>query len=431
VSERRIALTGMGAVSCHGRGTDALWRGLASGRSAVRDHTASFGGRTWVRYPMAPLSDAIPDLAARLPNQNFVASHELDRDPDLVAIADCVGQALDDAAIVYDPSDNEIGLVVTHESPGLAEHLQSFFRWGETARAWLRSPVRFDPPEFLYRQKSDSVYRMHSFLYVHWLSAIFGLHGFGLYNNNACASGAFGLAVAADRIRSGESDVVVVAGGDVPEDGTKYRWFRDAGLYSRCGACRPFAAERDGLVLGSGAAAFVVEELGRARARGARVLAEWVGAGFSSEGWKVTMPNVAGDHYARAIGRALSASRTAPRDVTLVAPHGVGAGMLDRFEATTLAEIFGNGGSTWPALIVTKSGTGHTLGGCVLVETAAALEALSHREVPAGARCTEPDPRLPLGRTQDGPLAERWTFLKCTNGFAGQNAAFVLRAAEA
>jgi 3-oxoacyl-[acyl-carrier-protein] synthase II len=431
MSPRRIALTGMGVITGHGRGPDALWTGLAAGGSAVREHTARFGGRTWVRYPMAVLTDSIEDLAARLPNQNFVQAHELDRDPDLVAIADSVGQALADAGIDYDLGANEIGLVVTHESPGLAEHLQSFFRWGETARAWLRSPVRFDPPEFLYRQKSDSVYRMHSFLYVHYLSAIFGLHGFGLYNNNACASGAFGLAVAADRIKSGESDVVVVAGGDVPEDGTKYRWFRDAGLYSQRGACRPFAAERDGLVLGSGAAAFVVEELAHARARGARVIAEWAAAGFSSEGWKVTMPNVAGDHYARAIGRALGAAGVAPRDVTLVAPHGVGAGMLDRFEAKTLAEIFGNGGTRWPALIVSKASLGHTLGGCVLVETAAALTALEHGEIPAGARCHEPDPGLPLGSPSSDTLGGRWTFLKCTNGFAGQNAAFVLRAAEA
>jgi 3-oxoacyl-(acyl-carrier-protein) synthase len=206
----------MGVLTAHGRGGDALWSGLDDAEPAVRLHDARFGGRSWVRYPMAALVDTVPALARNLPNQNFVTTHALDRDPDLVAIADSVGQALEDAGLEWDPAANEIGLVVTHESPGLAEHLQSFFRWGETARAWLRSPVRFDPPEFLYRQKSDSVYRMHSFLYVHYLSAIFGLHGFGLYNNNACASGAFGLSVAADRVRSGESDVVVVAGGDVP-----------------------------------------------------------------------------------------------------------------------------------------------------------------------------------------------------------------------
>ena len=109
--------------------------------------------------------------------------------------------------MTYDPDDNQVGLVVTHESPGLADHLQSFFRWGETARAWVRSKDRFNPAEFLYRQKSDSVYRMHSFLYIHYLAAMFRFHGFSLYNNNACASGAFALAVAADRVRSGATPV--------------------------------------------------------------------------------------------------------------------------------------------------------------------------------------------------------------------------------
>ena len=427
MSARRVALTGMGVLTGHGRGTEALWTGLASGRSAVRDHSARFGGRTWVHYPMATLIDSTDELATRFPSQNFVRRHQIHRDPDLVAIADSVGQALADAGIEHDRDDNEIGLVVTHESPGLSDHLQSFFRWGETARAWLRSPVRFDLPEFLYQQKSEGVYRMHSFLYVHYMSAIFGLHGFGLYNNNACASGAFGLSIAAERIRSGESDVVVVAGGDVPEDGTKYRWFHEAGLYSSSGACRPFAPGRDGLILGSGAAAFVLEDLDRARTRGARIIAEWIAAGFTSEGWKITMPNVAADHYARAIGRALHAADVRPQDITLLAPHGVGAGMLDHFEAETLAEIFGNGQSPWPPLMVSKASLGHTLGGCVLVETAAALLALEHGEIPAGARLSERDPKLPLGPSGGDTLAKQWTFLKCTNGFAGQNAAFVLR----
>ena len=83
--------------------------------------------------------------------------------------------------------------------------------------------------EFLYQVKRERVYRLHSFLYLHYMSALFELHGFTLYNNNACSSGAFALAVAADRIRTGEAAAVVVAGGDVPEDGTKYSWFQDLG----------------------------------------------------------------------------------------------------------------------------------------------------------------------------------------------------------
>lgn len=427
MSTRKVGITGIGVVCGYGRGIEALWSGLRSGLSAVREHKAFLGRRAWMEYRMAALRDDVPELAQSLPNQEFIKGGDLQLDKDLVVIADSVRQALGDAGLAYDPVRNDVGLVVTHESPGLARHVQGFFRWGRTARAWMRSRARFNPPEFLYEQQSESVYRLHSFLYVHYLSALFQLHGFTLYNNNACASGAFALAVAADRIRGGQASAVVVAGGDVPEDGTKFRWFRDRGLYSERGVCRPFSAERDGMVLGSGSAAFVLEDLELARASGKRVYAEWLGSGFTSDGWKVTLPDVAGGRYRDAIAQALRSAEVAPDDVALLTPHGVGTGLFDRFEAMSLAEVFGLNGGSWPAMMPLKGALGHTLGGCVLVETAASILAMTRGEVPAASRCDHPDPALRLGAPRSGSRLEGGVILKCTNGFAGQNGAIVLR----
>jgi 3-oxoacyl-(acyl-carrier-protein) synthase len=92
-----VAITGLGVLSGYGRGTEALWAGLSSGRSAAREHSASFAGKLWVEYRMASLPVATGDLAGELPNQAFVESEKLDRDTDLVVIADSVRQALDDA----------------------------------------------------------------------------------------------------------------------------------------------------------------------------------------------------------------------------------------------------------------------------------------------------------------------------------------------
>ena len=103
--------------------------------------------------------------------------------------------------------------------------------------------------------------------------------------------------------------------------------------------------------------------------------------------------------------------------------------MLDHFEANSLATVFGDG--PWPPLLVAKGALGHTLGGCVLVETAASLVALAHREIPQIMRCDQPDPALPIRGATDGSLPRDWTLLKCTNGFAGQNGAIVLRSVEA
>jgi 3-oxoacyl-[acyl-carrier-protein] synthase II len=420
----------MGVLSGYGRGLSALWTGLDGGESAVRPHRARLGRRAWLNYPMAALRDGTATLAARLPKQGVVAGSRLTDDADLIALADCVMQAIADAGLIYPADRNDVGLVVTHESPGLAAHVQGFFRWGQMLRAWLGSRHKFNPPEFLYAQQSDSVYRMHSFLYIHHLSALFDLHGFTLYNNNACSSGAFALSIAADRIRSGQTAAAIVVGGDLPEDGTKYRWFQDLGLYSRSGRCRPFSARRDGLVLGSGAAAIVLEDLEAARARGRTVWAEWLGAGFSSDGWKVTLPDVVGGRYADAIQSALSASATRPDEISMICPHGVGGGLYDRYEAGSLAAVFGNGSRPWPPMMPVKAAVGHTLGGCVLLETAAAILALHHGRIPAAASCPDPDPVLPLGRGRNGGLPASWRLLKVANGFAGQNSALVLRAPE-
>jgi len=430
-SQRRVAITGMGALSGYGRGLRPLWEGLSSGGSAVRGHRARLGRRAWLDYPMAALRDDIATLASRLPKQGVVAGSRLTDDADLIALADCVMQSIEDAGLAYPADHNDIGLVVTHESPGLAAHVQGFFRWGQMLRAWLASRHKLNPPEFLYEQQSVSVYRMHSFLYIHHLSSLFDLHGFTLYNNNACSSGAFALSIAADRIRTGQTPAVIVVGGDLPEDGTKYRWFQDLGLYSRTGTCRPFSARRDGLVLGSGAAAIVLEDLDRARARGRTIWAEWLGSGFSSDGWKVTFPDVVGGRYAEAIRTALRVSGTAPEDISLICPHGVGSGLYDRYEAGSLAAVFGNGAGAWPPLMPVKAAVGHTLGGCVLLETIAAILALHHGRIPDAATCPQPDPALPIGRTRTGDLPEAWRLLKVANGFAGQNSGLVLSAPEA
>ena len=111
----------------------------------------------------------------------------------------------------------------------------------------------------------------------------------------------------------------------------------------------------------------------------------------------------------------------------MISPHGVGASLLDRYEAEALAEVFGNGGGDWPVLLPLKGAVGHTLGGCALVETVGSLLAIEHEQVPAAARVDTFDPALPLGRSVRKLDARNWTLLKCVNGFGGQNGAIVLR----
>jgi len=183
------------------------------------------------------------------------------------------------------------------------------------------------------------------------------------------------------------------------------------------------------MVLGSGAAALVLEDLETARAAGKRIYAEWLGGGFTSDGWKVTLPDVASGRYADAMRQALKSAGIRARDVTLLTPHGVGTGLYDRFEAASLAEIFGNGGTEWPPMMILKGAVGHTLGGCALIETVASILAVNRGSIPASTQCSQLDASLPLGRPRAAEHGAKWVLLKTTNGFAGQNGAIVLSSA--
>src|SRR5712691_10571490 len=119
MTARRVGITGLGVLTGYGRGVAALWDGLASGRTSVREHRARLGRRDWTEYRMAALRDDVRSLARSLPKPKFVEQSGLADDPDLVAIADCIQQSLLDAGLSYDPAANDVGLIVTHESPGL------------------------------------------------------------------------------------------------------------------------------------------------------------------------------------------------------------------------------------------------------------------------------------------------------------------------
>ena len=90
MSVPRVGITGMGVLTGYGRGVDALWSGLSSGKSAVREHRAHLGRQEWLHYPMAALRDDIDTMASELPNAHFVRENRLASDPDLIALAECV-----------------------------------------------------------------------------------------------------------------------------------------------------------------------------------------------------------------------------------------------------------------------------------------------------------------------------------------------------
>lgn len=250
---------------------------------------------------------------------------------------------------------------------------------------------------------------------------------------SACASGAEALAWASLLLGSGKVDAVLVGGAEAAVHPLTLRGFAEMRALatrhdSPASACRPFAADREGFVLGEGAGALVLERLDDARARRAAVQALLLGTGMTSDAHHLAMPHPDGVHAARAIALALADAGLAAADVHFISAHATGTRIGDLAEARAIQAVFG---AATDQLRVTapKGSLGHLLGGAGAVESVLTIKALQEGVVPMSANSTPRDPEIPLHipTTSEACLPrERQRFaIKNTFGFGGHNVSLV------
>ncbi len=416
----RPVVTGIGPVCFAGVGRAALSKRLAG---------------NWPEEP-APLHDprteGIPVAAIPLyrPGGTTVESllsesrlAGLPEDPELRLAAAAASLAIRDAGV--DGKLETAALLLTWEAPGMDRLLRGLY----SDLLKLQEAMPSDPRalfEHLYRTHKDASYSSQAFLHLHLLARSFGIHGHTLFVNNACASGLYALDAAASLISAGKADIAVVIGAESPCFPTKYLWFAEGGLHSTDGFLRPFDGNRTGLILGEGAAAVVLEPMARARARGTRIHAEYLGGHFNQEGWKVTIPNFAEPFHEMVLRGACEAAGIPPASVDVIVAHGAGTALSDAYEARGISAVFGQ----WPErpkITALKGWFGHTLGASAVLELAATLACIPEGFVPgtAGFRCE--DPRIKIRpATRSIPFREG-ILLKASNGFAGFNGAAIFR----
>jgi nodulation protein E len=256
-----------------------------------------------------------------------------------------------------------------------------------------------------------------------------GIHGPAFAIASACSSGAHSIGVAFQMVRSGMLDVALAGGSEAPLTfGMMKSW--EALRVLSSDACRPFSKDRSGLVLGEGAAAVVLEDYERALARGATIHAELTGFGMSADGLDMTAPDAAS--AARSVEFALKDAGIAPSDVDYVNAHGTATPLNDRTETVTLRSVFGNpvGGISMSS---TKSAIGHLLGGAGAVESIFCLLAMRDGVVPPTLNLDDPVdgadgvdlvPNTARRRTVDIALNNSF-------GFGGTNATLVFNRLDA
>lgn len=426
-SDKKVLITGVGPVASIGVGANALWDSLRAGRTNVIQRELPVDlGRT-VSMPVAsmPPMESIAQLGK---HARFAAEQNCDGNRDLVYSMLAMELAIADAGLKFDAERNEIGLIQVFEAPGVESTVARLF-------ALFTTPPPMGGPPPVYELLAPSFYNMQAFLYVHVAAKAFGLRGFCTSVHNACSSGAFAIELAAQRIRSGQAEAMIVAGGEAFDTAVRLEWFRRLDLYAKDAASmRPFDSTSSGFYVGEGGGAIVLESADHAAERGARGYAEYLGGGFGHQAWKQTIPDLRSGLLARIIKGALNQTDVEPHDVDLIVPHGASTALSDGYEAASLREFEwrkeARAGEAGCVATVFKPCVGHMLASCGLMETICALLAMKNRSVPPTPHSSGNNGSMPVPVLNSASGNQIKTMVKLFTGFTGHDAALLFRNAS-
>jgi 3-oxoacyl-[acyl-carrier-protein] synthase II len=259
-----------------------------------------------------------------------------------------------------------------------------------------------------------------------------GLTGYSTSNADSCASGPIGIGNALRAIQRGDADVMLAGGSEAPLSPLCFGAFALIRALSTRNddpkhACRPFDRDRDGFLMGEGAAVLVLEEWERAHKRGARVYAEITGYALTNDGHHMTAPRPDAESAARAIRLALEDACTPPEAIEYVNAHGSSTPLNDATETLAIKKALGSHASR-TAVSSTKSLHAHPLGATGAIEAAICCLALERGVIPATANLDNPDPACDLDYVPNTPRESPIrTVLSNSFGFGGINACLILR----
>lgn len=430
--KQKIVITGIGPIASVGIGKDEFWKGILDKNVNIEEENCILDGEVWEKFRFHKVKNfdisrfgidkqKLDDIRDWKEGEEII---------DLNYLIAAVKLALDDSRLNYESDDNGIGLVLAHENLGL---MPFGFKVSNLAYEMLIGRQKSDIPkkvffEGLYRKFLKSGYDVQTFADLFHVARVFNVHNYSLFINNACASGLYALEAAGQILKNNQAKAVVVCASDYP-DIYKYVWFKELGIYAHDGIIRPFSRDSNGLVFGDGGVGVVMETLESAQKRGADIYAEYLGAGFNLEGWKITVPQIGSNSYQQAIEQALLQSNIDKKKIDVVCPHGIGSGPIDYYEAKAITDIFGPNPKK-PLISAFKPYVGHNLGGSALLETAILLLALKNNIVPATLNCKNIDPRFNVNLVKKNKNRKLKTVMKTCCAFAGFNAAAVFKKVE-
>lgn len=406
---RRVVVTGLGAVTPTGNNVDDFWTSVKAGKIGF-DHITKFDTTDYKCHIAAELKDFNP--------QDFMDRKAAKRmEPFSQYAVAAAKQAIDDSGLDIEKEDPYmVGCAI---GSGIGS-LQAMER--ETQKLYEKGPNRVNPllvPLMICNMAAGNV------------SIQFGLKGKSINDVTACATGTNTIGEAYRSIQYGEADVMVAGGteGSVCPIGiagfTALTALSTVDDPAKCSL--PFDKNRSGFVMGEGAGVVILEELEHAKARGAKIYAEVVGYGCSSDAYHITSPQEDGAGAARAMTNAMSDAGVTPADVKYINAHGTGTHHNDLFETRAIKLAFGDEAANLK-INSTKSMIGHLLGAAGAVEFITCVKEIQDGFIHKTVGYETPDEEIDLNYCKDSYEEPVEYALSNSLGFGGHNASILLKA---
>ena len=410
---RRVVVTGLGAVTPLGADVESSWDGLVAGRSGAGEIT-QFDSTDYAVHFACEVKDFDPTQYI-----DRKQARRMDRFAHLVVAA--ARQAEEDSGLSIESEPDRVGAAIATGIGGLKAFQDCH------SELLSRGPDRVNPfsiPEIIPNMGAA------------WVSMQLGTQGPLSSQCTACAASNMSLGDGLDAIRLGRADVMLCGGTEAPVTEVGIAGFSAMRALSRRnddpeGASRPFDSGRDGFVMGEAGAVVVLEELEHARARGAKIYAELLGYGVSSDARHITEPDPSGLNPARAMTMAFGDASIEPDEIDYINAHGTSTPLGDRSETRVIKLALGEENARKTPVSSTKGATGHCLGASGAVEAMFSILAIDRGVLPPTINYEVPDPECDLDYIpNESRKADVRTAVSNSFGFGGHNATVVFRRYE-
>ena len=408
MERRRVVVTGMGIICPTGNSVAEAWGNAAAGKTGIGPIT---------RFDTSHLENHFGGEVKNFDPEAFLGRREVRRTDRVTQLAlYAAKQAVEDAGLeITEDNRYDIACIVGSGIGGISSILESF-------RAFLERGVKAVSPLMVPMMLPDAPSSK--------ITMEYGLRGPNFALSTACATGNNCIGEATELIRRGQSKVAIAGSTEAGLVDVAIASFNNMTAISRRNdaperASRPFDVDRDGFVVAEGSALLVLEELEHALARGAKIYAEIIGYGHTSDAYHVTAPLETGEGAAKAIELALENAQLTPRDLDYVNAHGTSTPLNDKSETLAIKRALGEQAYEVP-ISSTKSVTGHLMGAAGAVEAVFTIMALNENFVPPTINLDNPDPECDLNYTPHVGVKHDIQYAMSNSfGFGGHNAVLI------